>query len=210
MNPELIPGFISPLTDEQHAQLGRIAVLWGHCDMMLDDILTKLHRFTQEQKKAFIGEKPIGPKLDLLKPKLKGIRDAHLKERVNVFYGILNNTKAKRNHIFHGSWGWREMNRANDVRICARHPKSPANPVFASELPDLEGQLCQASRAGTDALFLLSKHQLAGGAVRYLHGRGRKPAKWFQQWLEQHPLDDANLDRSYKAGQLPRLIDPLK
>jgi hypothetical protein len=206
----LIPGFVSPLTDEQHAQLGRIAVLWGQCDMLLDDLLTRLHRLTKEQKKAFIGEKPIGPKLELLKPKLNGIRDPHVKERIGLFYDILNNTKAKRNHIFHGSWGWREMNRDGDVRVCARHPKAPANPVFASELPELEKQLCRASRAGTDAMLIFNKQTPPEGATRYLHGRGRKPSKWFLRWLEQHPLDAANLDHSCKAGQLLRLVDPLK
>jgi hypothetical protein len=204
-----IPGFISPLTDEQHAQLGRIAVLWGHCDFLLDQLLAKVHRLTKAQKEAFIGEKPIGPKLLFLKPKLKGIRDPVLKERVRTFYDILNNTKAKRNHIFHGAWGWRAMNRDGDVRVCARHPKSLANPVFVEELPEIEKSLCDASRAGTDAMFIYERQQPIHQCMRYLHGHGRYPAKWFQRWLDTHPLDDASLDRSWKEGQLPRLTDPL-
>jgi hypothetical protein len=206
-----LPGFLSPLTDEQHAQLGRIAVLWGHCDFMLDEILTKAHRLTRAQRKTFIGaERPIGPKLDFLKPQIAGIRNKELRERVRTFYDLLNNTKAKRNQIFHGAWGWRSMAREGDVRICARHPKAPANPVFAHELPDLEKTLCRASRAGLEALYIYEGHALDPRVSRFVHGQGRNAPKWFQQWLEQQPADDANLDRSYKAGQLPRLIDPLK
>jgi hypothetical protein len=209
MSVELSPAFCSPLTDRQHARLGRIAVLWGHIDFILDELLLKVLRLSRAQRATFIGEKPIGPKLELLKPAIKTIKDPVVREKVQEFYSILNDTKGQRNHIFHGSWGWRANDRTKRVSVAARHPKSLTNPVEVEKLKDIERELCRASRLGMDGYTLLRKEPIPTGSMRYLHGRGKKPRKWFLQWHEQHPLTDASWDRSCKEGELPRLIDPL-
>jgi hypothetical protein len=209
MSLELSPAFCSPLTDKQHARLGRIAVLWGHIDFILDELLLKVLRLTRGQRAALIGEKPIGPKLEMLKPGIAKIKDPVIQEKVRAFYTILNDTKAQRNHIFHGSWGWRAIDRGKRVSIAARHPKSPTSPVEVDKLPGLERELCRASRLGIDAYTLFRKDPLPTGSMRYLHGSSKQPRKWFLRWFEQHPLDAASWDRSCKEGELPRLIDPL-
>src|SRR5688500_15958259 len=138
MSRELSPAFVSPLTDEQHARLGRIAVLWGHIDFLLDELLLNVLKLTRAQRTTLIGEKPIGPKLDYLKPALKTIKDPVARDKAEEFYKILNNTKAQRNHMFHGAWGWHVEERTKTMSAAARHPKSLTNPVRAEQLPRLE------------------------------------------------------------------------
>jgi hypothetical protein len=61
-------------------------------------------------------------------------------------------------------------------------------------------------------MYMMSKlHEfppLTGGFGRLFHGTGPEPT-WLQEWTEQHPLDDAHLDRKWKAGRLPFLTKPL-
>lgn len=208
---ELAPAFASPLTDEQHARLGRIAVLWGHIDWLLDEILLKVLKLSRAQREELIGEKPIGPKLAYLKPAIARIKDDRTRDAVQAMYTILNNTKGIRNHVFHGAWGWRAHDRTKSVTVAARHPKSPTNPVEATQLPWLERELCRASRFADDAFALLRTGTTNPGCGRFAHhGSKGRPRKWFVQWLQQHPLRDANFDRSFRAGELLRLIDPLE
>ncbi|WP_294122084.1 hypothetical protein [Sphingomonas sp.] len=207
--PETQPALISPLTDKQHAQLGRIAVLWGHIDFVLDELLLNVLKLSITQRKMFIGEKPMGPKMDLIKPEISKIKDGNARDLTQRFYDLLNDTKRLRNHAFHGIWGWRAVDRGKKVEVCARHPKEPNNPLKASDLPALEAKLCRASHVGFDALAALRKWPPPAGVNRFSHGKAGPPPKWYARWLEQHPLVDANLDHSWLEGELPRLIDPL-
>lgn len=184
-------------------------MLWGQIDFILDELLLHILNLTIDQRQTLIGEKPMGPKLDLMKPQIKKIVDSEIRGLIEIFYRLLNDTKAKRNHAFHGIWGWRAIDRGKKVQICSRHPKALHNPVRASDLPTLEAMLCEASHIGMDALAILRGWDLPEGVSRFSHGKGPAP-EWYEQWLEQRLLGDHNLDRSWSAGELPRLIDPMK
>ena len=205
-----LPAFVSPLTDEEHAQLGRIAILWGQADWLIDEIILSALDITRTLQKTLIGEKPIGPKIALLKPHLGDIADERAQEAARGFVERLNNTKAKRNHMFHGIWGWRAHPQKKVVERCARHPKSLHNPAKVDDMPQLEETLCEAVNQGLMAVAILRGVEPQAGVVRFLHGRDDEVPEWFQQWSEQHPLLGDNWDQNWKAGQLPRLIDPLK
>ena len=209
-NPFNLPAFISPLTDKQHAQLGRIALLWGQADYILDELIGVTLELPKDLQAQFIGEKPIGPKLDIIKPHLAKIENEEARDCARTFYSLLNNTKTKRNHVFHGVWGWRPNERAKKVEVCARHPKNLDNPVKVDDLSGLETALCQATNLGMRAVLLIKELPLTKGVIRCLHGKPEDPPEWFVQWTQQHPLADENLDRNWLEGQLPWLVDPLK
>lgn len=203
------PAFVSPLTDKEHAQLGRIAILWGQADWLIDEIILTALSITRELQKTLIGEKPIGPKIDILKPHLGDIKNPRAQEAARGFVERLDLTKAKRNHAFHGIWGWRAA-RNKKVERCSRHPKSLDNPVKAEDLPNLERTLCEAVTQGIMAVLLIRGREPEAAVVRFLHGRDGEVPAWFREWSEQHPLLGQSLDRSWSAGQLPRLADPMK
>ena len=52
---EFVPPFVSPLTHEQHARLGRIAILWGQVDMMLDILLQEALGITGRTTASIAG-----------------------------------------------------------------------------------------------------------------------------------------------------------
>lgn len=205
-----LPSFVSPLTDKEHAQLGRIAILWGQADWLVDEIMLTALSLTRKQQETLIGKKPLGPKLLMLKPHLDDIKPLEAQAAARAVYKILNDTKAQRNHAFHGIWGWRANTRAKTVERYSRHPKALHNPVKVTDLPRLERALCEAVTQGIMAVWLIRGQQPIAGVVRFLHGRDTDVPEWFQRWSEQHPLLSDNWDQSWSAGQLPRLVDPMK
>lgn len=205
-----LPSFVSPLTDKEHAQLGRIAVLWGQADWLIDELMLVALSLTRKQQQTLIGEKPLGPKLDLLAKHLDDIEHAEAREAAKGIHQRLNNTKSQRNFAFHGVWGWRGNTRTKKIERCARHPKSLHNPIKVEDLPALERTLCEAVTQGIMAVLLLRGRQPGASVVRFLHGKDNEVPAWFREWSEQHPLLGYNWDRSWSAGQLPRLIDPMK
>lgn len=208
-NP-LLSAYVSPLTDEQHARLGRIAVLWGYADYFLDFFLQHAIGLTFAQHNALVRDKSFGAKLETLKNHLADVKDEETRDAIKMFRVALNNTKTKRNQAFHGAWGWRGIEGKSEPEICARHHTTPHNPAKASDLPKLEADLCSATALGMFAFTRLNGAPPMKGATRFLHGNGSEPPPEFEQWLTQHPLSAENLDCSWSEGELPRLVDPLK
>ena len=87
------------------------------------------------------------------------------------------------------------------------HFKAGDDPVRSTQLPPLEKKLCKTARVGFRALAQLGVFAEPHGSNRLFHGKGDAPA-WLGEWIEQHPLDDAHLDRRWKFGRLPFLGRP--
>lgn len=207
---DFVPPFVSPLTHDQHAQLGRIAILWGQIDMILDQLLQHAIGITGEQRITLIGEKPIGAKLDMLSAHLKDISDQKAQQHAREFWNLANETKTVRNRCFHGVWGFRCGKKKNDIFAAAMHFKARENPVRADQLDALEKKLCKTARTGWRALTLLADFQSTGDrSGRLYHGPEAHGPSWLQEWREQHPVDDHSLDHRHKAGELPYLTKPL-
>ncbi|MBM0170090.1 hypothetical protein [Altererythrobacter sp. C41] len=185
-------------------------MLWGQADWLIDEIILTALSITRKQQQTLIGEKPLGPKLDLLKKHLDDIADARAREAAKAIHQRLNDTKAQRNHAFHGIWGWRANPRSKKVERCSRHPKALDNPIKAQDLPKLEQTLCEAVTQGIMAVWLIRGREPESAVARFLHGRDEDVPEWFRQWSEQHPLLGDNWDRNWSAGQLPRLVDPMR
>lgn len=204
-----MPPFLSPLTHDQHAQLGRIAVLWGYVDMYLDNLLDVTLGITPAQRMALIGDKQMGGKLDTLSSHIDMIADAEARRLTWQFWNLCNETKTQRNKAFHGSWGWYARS-LTSVTPASMHHKSREQPVKSSELIALERKLCYTASIGNQALGFFKGYLRYEGAGRLFHGPAGSPPEWLSEWTEQHPVDDQLLDRRWKLGQLPYLTHPLK
>lgn len=204
---EFLPPFVSPLTHEEHARFGRIALLWGQIDMMLDLLLELSIGISVKQRRTLIGEKPLGAKLDILSAHLDDISDQEARDLATEFWDLANQTKTLRNRAFHGMWGFRCQGKGKVVAAAA-HYKAGDDPVRSTQLPALEKKLCKTARIGFRAIAKLGVFIEPHGTNRMFHGKGDRPA-WLAQWLEQHPMDDDSLDRRWKLGRLPFLTKPL-
>lgn len=204
---EFIPGYISPLTDKEHARIGRIAILWGQIELQTEDLLILVTRLSWAELEALqITDKPMGQRISFLTIAGRRLNDANLEEKLKKFITIINDTKASRNHVFHGMWGWRANSRKRTVEPCARRTKEPAVPMKMAQLIKLEKNLCRCSRAGYDLICELRGWQFRTKYTRFIH-HGDKDGfpQWLQQWSERNPLDDDALDRSAVGAKLPRL-----
>lgn len=207
---EFVPGYISPLSDEQHAQIGRIAILWGQIEHFIEHMLPHVTGLSWDELKALgVATKPVGSKSDFLKAAAKRLSDIEMRTIVEGFCGLIDETKTARNHVFHGIWGWRGNKRQRNVVPAARKTATPENPFNASELPALEQRLCRCSRMGSDIMMLLWQHPERVKFTRFIHhGDAELAPEWIQQWSDRNPLEDNLLVDAGKAGQLPRLVKP--
>ncbi len=204
---KFIPGYISPLTDKEHARIGRIAVLWGQIELITEDLLMLVTKLSWQELEALqITDKPMGQRVSFLTIAAKRLKDAKLELQLKTFIGLINDTKTSRNHVFHGMWGWRASSRKRTVEACARRTKEPTVPMKISQLIKLEKSLCRCSRVGFDLVGDMRGWRNRAKFVRFIHhGESDDSPRWIQQWSERNPLDLAALDQSARGGKLPRL-----
>ncbi|WFL76708.1 hypothetical protein P7228_11960 [Altererythrobacter arenosus] len=206
---EFIPGYVSPLTEKDHARIGRIAILWGQVEHFVEAILPHVTGLSWGELDAIkVTDKPIASKVDLLSQARNRVADEELCEQIREFCAAINETKVQRNHLFHGVWGWRATNRTKTVVPAARKSSNPEQPLKAAQLPSLEKKLCRCSRLGSDLVMHFHREGYRVKYTRYLHHDGHDIEAWLQQWTERNPLDDVDLDRSSSPGRLPYLEHP--
>jgi len=208
---EYVSGYISPLTDKQHAQIGRIAVLWGQIEYFIEQLLEHVSGMSWGELKALgVTDRPMGAKVDWLNA-IKGRHpDEAYRRALTEFCAIIHETKTARNHVFHGVWGWRGEDRTQTVYPAARKATSPNQPFKATQLPALEKKLCKCSRMGQDLCQPIWGAPVRPKLTRYVHHGAKDGAQeWLKQWSQRNRLDDGLLDRTSKAGQLLRLSAPL-
>lgn len=206
---EYIPAYISPLTDKQHARLGRVVVLWGQVEHFVERLLCRVSGLSWKELETLqITEKPVGAKIKFMSTARSRLKNAELEGRVQLFCDLLNEIRDSRNHAMHGIWGWRANSRNKTVEPCARRTGSPKTPMKMTQLAALEKKLCRISRLGLDLTSHFDKFPRAK-YNRFLHHADNEPPEWLRQWSRRNPLDCEVLDHSSKGGKLPRLAEPL-
>jgi hypothetical protein len=206
-----IPAYVSPLTHDEHAQIGRIAVLWGQIDSFVDSLLTFVLGIPVELRSELFADKQIGAKLDALRKFAPKLKPAERREQVQKFVRMIDAAKAERNQCFHGAWGFRITNKQT-VIAAAQHYKQPEVPFKASSLPKLERQLCQTSHQGALAMVVFEQSMPINGAQPLFHGALEHivDQEWFQEWLKRYYEDRHIQDHRWKPGRLPFLERPLE
>ncbi|MBW0008369.1 MAG: hypothetical protein JO335_11740 [Sphingomonas sp.] len=208
---EFVPVYLSPLTDKQHAQIGRIAVLWGQIEYFVEILMAHVSHLSWDELTAVgVTEKPIGAKVLFLKAATARIAEVELRQRVREFCESIDDTKVARNHVFHGIWGWRGDKKSHRIFPAARKTSDPSRPFKASQLAVLEKRLCKSARLGGNlAMHYWGDPDTELKYCRFFH-HGDKEAipQWFSRWSARNPVPCDALDRTSKAGQLPRLDAP--
>ena len=202
---EFLPGYVSPLTDEEHATIGRIALLWGQIEHFVEELLPAVTDLAHDELEALqINSKAIASKVAFLKAASRRISNAALRDEIVKFCTLIHDTKMQRNHIFHGMWGWRGDIRTKQVFPAARKQSDPHAPFPASKLSAIEKKLCKCARAGFNLFTRYHGHLERPHPSRFFHhGAGSDAPKWLLQWSERNPWD-GDPDRIEKVGQLPR------
>jgi hypothetical protein len=203
---EFVPGYVSPLTDKEHARIGRIAILWGQIEHFVEHLVTKVSGLSWAELETIgVTNKPIAAKVDFLNVATGRLDDPDLRQRVKAFCAMIHETKLARNHVFHGIWGWRADQRTKSVFAAARKTSQPEAPFKASQLPGLEKKLCKCSRMGSDLMVHFWEEGFRVKLMRFIHHAGDEHPAWLDHWSKRNPMDDGALDHNAKAGQLPRL-----
>jgi hypothetical protein len=204
---EYVPGYVSPLTDKEHARIGRIAILWGQIEFFVEELLTHVSGMAWEELEVLqVTSKTIASKVDYLDRIKARHHDPDYRQKVGDFCAIIHETKTSRNHVFHGVWGWRAEDRTKTMTPAARKSSAPNQPFRYTQLPALEKKLCKCSRMGADLCNPMWHPTARPKLTRYIHHGVEGPApQWMRQWTERNPLADVVLESSSKAAQLPRL-----
>ena len=203
-----VPAFYSPLTHSQHAQLGRIAVLWGQAEMFVENLLTAVLGIEPQLRARLFNDKPIGAKLDTLSSFVNDLQNVPAAKAARAFLTLAQEVKSDRNQCFHGVWGFHVRSKQQDIKAAAKHQRSPERPFKAENLPRLERKLCQLSHLGMLALESLGQMDRLDGAYPLFHGDPPTEA-WSQEWRAQHYADRQIPGDTWKPGRLPFLEHPL-
>ena len=203
-----VPAFYPPLTHDELAQLGRIAILWGQVEMFVENLLTAVLRIEPVLRARLFSDKPIGAKLDTLASFAKDMPKGKPADAVTAFLSLAKQVKSGRNQCFHGVWGFFVRSKRKSVEAAAMHQRSVEKPFRASDLPRLERNLCQLSQLGMLALDALGVMAATEGAYPLFHG-DPPTEEWSLEWRKQHLADHHTLHRSWKPGRLPVLEHPL-
>lgn len=203
---EFLPGYVSPLTDKEHATIGRIALLWGQVEHFVEVLLPIVTGLTLDELDALqISSKTIASKVDFLAKASSRVERADIRDGIKRFCAIIYETKSQRNHIFHGMWGWRGDDRTQRAFPAACKRSDLSSPFPADKLSTLEKKLCKCARMGFD-LFTRYHGQLERPhPSRFFHhnAAGEAP-EWLLQWSTRNRWDDEDPGRIESAGQLPR------
>lgn len=202
-----VPAFYSPLTHDQHAQIGRISVLWGQCEMFVDNLLTHILGISSDLRLKLFGDRQLGTKLDTLSTFAKDMEVGSPREELLKFIRIANEVKGERNSCFHGVWGF-HVTRRKGVIAGAKHHRQPEKPFKAADLPKLERKLCQLSHQGMIALSSLGQMNRFVGAYELFHGE--PDLQWLAEWKERLRADRHAPGHKWKPGRLPYLDHPLE
>ncbi|MDC8755771.1 hypothetical protein OIK40_14065 [Erythrobacter sp. sf7] len=204
---EFQPGYVSPLTDKEHATIGRIAILWGQIENSVDDLLPHISGLTVAQLEALqLFGKPMNQKITFLKSSAKAFPHEPYKSQIIVLCTLVDETKSSRNHVFHGMWGWRGDEKTKRVFPAARKGENPEAPFPASKLPALEKKLCKCARLGHDLVCTLVLGQLERHRQSrfFHHGAEGDVPEWLLQWSQRNPWPHDDPDQISPIGQLPR------
>jgi hypothetical protein len=147
------PGFEIPLSATSLAHLGLMAVLWGQIDHIIDNLIAHAYRIDYAQRRALVGEKPIGAKVDLLKSHIDGL-PAEAQENTRRFLELITATKQDRNAAFHGLWAIHLNKRTGVESVAALYGKSPNNPLTPDRFLPIIQQLAECSNIGCSAMFV--------------------------------------------------------
>ena len=204
---QYLPGYVSPLTDKEHARIGRIAILWGQIEHFVEELLPHVTGLSRAELAALqVTSKTIASKVDFLTAATARLDNPKDREAIRAFCGIIHETKMQRNHVFHGIWGWRGDSQRKKVYPAARKESDPQAPFRATSLPSLEKKMCRCSRMGFDLVVSLAYGEpRRAHPSRFIHygGEGGAP-EWLVQWSERNPWADGDPGYTERAGQLPR------
>jgi hypothetical protein len=210
---EYAAAYISPLTDKEHARIGRIAILWGQIEYCVDELLEHVTGFNRAELETLgVADRPVAAKVDFLNRVKDRHPDQDYRTKIADFCAIIHETKTSRNHVFHGMWGWRANERTKQMIPAARKPSALRQPFKYTQLPALEKKLCKCSRMGLDLCAPVWGSSVRARFTRFIHHDDIDDPKWMTQWSERNRLDGEHLDHSAREGELPRLraLFPLK
>ena len=202
------PAYVSPLTDKDHATIGRIVVLWGQIEYLVDCLLPRVSDLKWSELKALqVDNKNTSSKVGLLKELRNRLPDAEKQDQVFEFCMMIDNTKVRRNHLMHGIWGWRGNSREKSIRAASRKRSAPGQPLYRRDLTKFEKELCACSRLGQDLVYLFDKYPYRPMYSRFFHHDDSVNAHptWMKNWTAENPNDSEEFRRNHEIGQLPRL-----
>ena len=184
-----LAAYVSPLTDAEHATIGRIAVLWGQLEFYVEELLEALNPLSKKESKELdFGNMRISKKVRLLRSFSDREVDEEKRSKIDEFCCSIENTRDSRNDIFHGIWGWRAYNRSKEMIPSARKSKNPNDPFRFDRLPDVELQMCQTARIGHRLVETYWNCTPEVRTSRFVHHSDDADDAWMMKWCDENPI----------------------
>lgn len=127
------PQYKIPLRRSELEQLGKLAVIFGQIDHLMAGIISHLLCLDFFAGHLFMERMTSGVKLGYLKKSLERIKDDEIRKIADAFHEDMSGLVERRNHIFHGMWGW-EIRDGKSKPGCCYVTNKPQPTIYPEKL----------------------------------------------------------------------------
>ena len=132
-----------PLTRTELTALGRFAVIFGQIDHYVTQILFHLAFVDTRAGYQMLENTTTGVKVGHLRKNLYRIRPKPLRAKTKSFIDDIGGLIERRNHMFHGLWGW-YIAPMGVTRPACHYPKN-SEPVFPNKIDEYANHAARLS-----------------------------------------------------------------
>lgn len=101
-----LPSWLIPLSDEDQARLGRIVVMWGQVESVLDYIIQAFTPIDEAAYKSLLGGRMLSTKVGIVLNLAKEITNLRTMKACEELCSLINASSSDRNDAVHGRWGY--------------------------------------------------------------------------------------------------------
>jgi hypothetical protein len=153
--------FQIPLYRSQLEALGRLAVIFGQIDFLMTGIISHLLYIDTMAGFTQMDDVTSGRKLGILRKNLYRVKNLEARTLLEQFDDAMGGLVERRNHVFHGIWGWHLKD--GKSRPGCYYPKKKDVTVYPEKLAEYGRLLAQQAHALQRAFCLI--HEIPAPGV---------------------------------------------
>jgi hypothetical protein len=174
-----VAAFKSPLSEQEHADLGRLAVSFSYAETLLNLLIVQLLGLPHTAQPDLIAPLATRRKLEILGPHVKRLSIGRLRDNIEAGIQLLSAQADTRNIFIHGLWTWAHDEQAQPIGAGVINTKKATAKPRAATMAEAADQVAIATRH-----LHLATYELMGGdpdAVAHpvsWHSGDMPPPEW--------------------------------
>lgn len=172
------------MTAAQLNNLARYVATWSQIDFLLTHAVAMLSKSKPDITGVELEGMAAGARVERLRDLVSQVPNDQARSDATALCDTLGKLVARRNHVMHGVWGLFVDRKDNKALPACFYGPNKDNPIFATELPAMTGEVAKAARGLGKLLGALTPAFSAGVPPRRFFFSDGPPAGPPPEW---HP-----------------------